>query len=63
MICPRCGLPMEPDDEHGEPQLFCNPMRSPDCWKTVGRATAPHPLTGAQHMLTVIEGGKDAKEA
>jgi hypothetical protein len=45
-------------DADGNEIAYCSPIRSPDCWKIVGKATAPHPLTGAQHMLTVIEGGK-----
>lgn len=58
MNCPKCGLPMDPYDEEGQPQKFCNPLRSPDCWRITGKATAPHPITGARTMLTLIKGDK-----
>jgi hypothetical protein len=49
---------MDPYDEEGQPQKFCNPLRSPDCWRITGKATAPHPITGARTMLTLIKGDK-----
>jgi hypothetical protein len=42
-----------------DPPRFCSPLRC-GMWKVVGRATKPHPLTGARQMLRAIDGGADA---
>ena len=55
--CPVCGHPslMEATAEEraADPPRMCSPLRC-SAWKVVGKATAPHPITGARTMLRVV---------
>lgn len=56
-ICPTCRQPPWEDateaEREAKPPFFCSPLRC-SAWKVVGKATAPHPITGAQTMLRLL---------
>ena len=58
LICPQCGLPCpgSHDEATAIPpdQPTCNPLRSPKCWRVVGKATKRHPVTGNRNLLRLI---------
>jgi len=68
-ICPRCGHPIwedaTEDERIAEPPRICSPLRC-KAWTVIGRATPPHPITGARTMLRLVDttsrrgGGGDA---
>lgn len=59
-ICPECGHPLWEDataaERAAEPPRTCSPLRCA-AWQIIGRATAPHPITGAQTMLRLVDSG------
>lgn len=59
VVCPECGHPCyedaTEDERMADPPRTCSPLRCA-AWKVVGKATAPHPLTGARTILRVMDG-------
>lgn len=62
-VCPKCSRVYIEDatdaDFDATPRNVCSPLSQPPCpaWKVIGKATQPHPLTGARTMLTVVSDG------
>jgi hypothetical protein len=55
-VCPACGLPIWEDATATERDTrgFCSPRRC-SAWKVIGRATPPHPITGARTILRLVD--------
>lgn len=58
-ICPRCEKPLYEGatevERNADPPFTCSPLRC-SAWRIVGKATTPHPITGARTMLSVVKG-------
>jgi hypothetical protein len=50
-VCPRCGKVIVDFDTPRTDAPTCNPIRSPECWKVIGKSKNGSPI------LHVIDGG------
>ena len=55
-VCPACGYvsPFEATPEEREAGHLCSPLRC-SAWTVIGKATQPHPITGARTMLRLVD--------
>lgn len=55
-LCPVCGYVdcFVATTEERDAGHLCSPMRC-SAWKVIGKATPPHPLTGARTMLRLVD--------
>ncbi len=43
-LCPLCGRPVVDFDAPPSDTPTCNPIRSPECWKVIGKSKNGGPL-------------------